>query len=183
MKIFILTLLVSLSAAAASVKVYVSLSPAGDFVAETESVVGNAVVGDNGAVEATNIRVPVKSLKSGINLRDQHMINKYLEADKYPDVILKIAKGAGGKGEAVLVIKGKEGKVNGTYGTSATSLKAEFSLKLPDFGITDISYKGIGVEDEVKVVAIVPLVKKSAAAVAPAAKPVAKPAVMPPKKK
>jgi hypothetical protein len=180
MKIFFIASLLSLSVHAASVKVFVSLSPAGDFIAETETVSGSAVVGDNGAVEASNIRVPVKTLKSGINLRDQHMINKYLEADKYPEVILKIGKGSAGKGEAILVIKGKEGKVAGTYGTSANALKAEFNLKISDFGITDISYKGVGVEDEVKVVAVVPLVKKSAAA---AAKPVAKPAVMPPKKK
>lgn len=177
MKIFVSALLLSCSvyAVSPSVKVSVTLSPAGDFVAETETISGNAVMNETGGVEATNIKVPVKTLKSGINLRDQHMINKYLEADKYPDVVLKIGKGAGGKGEAVLVIKSKEGKVAGTYGTSANFLKAEFNLKLSEFGITDISYKGIGVEDEVKVVAIVPLVKKTAAAV-PAAKPVAKPA-------
>ncbi len=175
MKIFLITSLLSFAVHAASVKVFVSLSPAGDFIAESEAVSGNAVMNENGTVEASSIKVNVKTLKSGINLRDNHMANKYLEADKYPDVILKIAKGTGGKGEAILVIKGKEGKVAGTYGTNATALKAEFSLKLSDFGIVDINYKGVGVEDEVKVVAIVPLVKKSAA--------VAKPAVMPPKKK
>lgn len=172
MKIFIGALLFSLSVSAASplVKIFVSLSPAGDFIAETESITGNAVMNEAGGIEASNIRVNVKSLKTGVGLRDQHMINKYLEADKYPEVILKIGKGTAGKGEAILVIKGKEGKVAGTYGTSANFLKAEFKVKLSDFGISDINYRGVGVEDEVKVEAIVPLVKKAtAAAVKPAA--------------
>ena len=166
MKITFLALFLSFSvhAASPSVKIYVTLSPAGDFVAETEAVSGNAVVNEAGGVEASNIKVAVKTLKTGINLRDQHLINKYLEADKYPDVILKIGKGAGGKGEAILVVKGKEGKVSGTYGTNANFLKAEFTLKLSDFGIIDVSYKGVGVEEEIKVVAIVPLVKKASAA-------------------
>ena len=161
-KSFLLTLLFVISARAQgpNVKISVSLSPAGDFVAETENVIGNAVLGDNGVVEASNIRVDVKSLKSGISLRDNHMINKYLEAAKYPEVILKIGKGSANKGEAILVIKGKEGKVSGTYATNSQFLKAEFKIKLSDFGITDINYKGIGVEDEIKVVAVVPLVKK-----------------------
>lgn len=176
---YVAALLFSVSVfATPSVKVSVSLSPAGDFVAETESISGNAVLNDNGSVEASAIKVDVKTLKSGISLRDNHMINKYLEADKYPEIILKIGKGVGGKGDAILIIKGKEGKVNGTYGTNATSLKAEFKLKLSEYGITDINYKGIGVEDEVKVVAIVPLVKK-AAAPAPAPTPTQK-AVAPP---
>ena len=38
-----------------------------------------------------------------------------------------------------------------------------FNTKISAFGITDISYKGVGVEDDVKVEVLVPLVKKSSA--------------------
>lgn len=156
---------------AQNLKLYVTLNPAGDFVAESDQVSGNAVENPDGSVEATNIKVPVKSLKSGISLRDDHMAEKYLEASKYPDITLKIAKGKEGKGLAILVIKNKEGKVAGSYAKGKDQLKAVFKLKTSDFGISDINYKGVGVEDEVKVEVVVPLVKKAASAAAVPAKP------------
>jgi hypothetical protein len=188
--LFAIAFVASVQAHAQNLKLYVGLNPAGDFVAESDQVSGQAVENPDGSVEATNIRVPVKSLKSGIGMRDDHMANKYLEAGKYPDIILKAAKGRDGKGVAILVIKGKEGKVNGTYTKNGDHLKANFKMKISEFDIKDISYKGIGVEDEVKVDVTVPLVKASAKAVpgkvtAPAAKPILKtgttPAVAPPK--
>jgi polyisoprenoid-binding protein YceI len=174
--LFAVAFVASFQVRAQNLKLFVGLNPAGDFVAESDQVTGQAVENPDGSVEATNIRVPAKSLKSGINLRDEHMTNKYLEADKYPDIILKVAKGKDGKGLAILIIKGKEGKVSGTYAKSATKLKANFSLKISDFNIKDISYKGIGVEDEVKVEVIVPLVKASQAKPAPAKAPAKAPA-------
>jgi len=190
--VFAIAFVVSFQVRAQNLKLSVGLSPAGDFVAESDQVSGQAVENPDGSVEAKNIKVPVKSLKSGISMRDEHMQNKYLEAAKYPDIILKAAKGRDGKGAAILIVKGKEGKVNGTYTKNANHLKANFKMKISEFDIKDISYKGIGVEDEVKVEVTVPLVKASAAKapvkVAPAAKPAAPavktgttPAVAPPK--
>lgn len=158
---------------AQNLKLFVSLNPAGDFVAESDKVSGNAVENADGSVEAANIKVPTKSLKSGISLRDDHMIDKYLEAGKYPDIILKLAKGKDGKGIGLLIVKGKEGKIAGNYVKNKDHLKAAFKMKISDFGISDINYKGVGVEDEVKLEVIVPLVKKAVAAV-PAVKSGAK---------
>lgn len=185
---FKLLLLISFTifsqAHAQNLKLYVTLNPAGDFVAESDMVTGQAVENPDGTVEAANIKVPVKSLKSGISLRDDHMAEKYLEASKYPDIVLKIAKGKDGKGIGILVVKGKEGKIAGNYATNKNRLKAAFKMKISEFGINDINYKGVGVEDEVKVEVIVPLVKKAAAPPAPPKaaakpKPVAKPSVKP----
>jgi hypothetical protein len=170
--LFALSFAVSFQIHAQNLKLYVGLNPAGDFVAESDQVTGQAVENPDGSVEASTIKVPAKSLKSGISLRDEHMDNKYLEAGKYPDIILKVAKGRDGKGIGILIIKGKEGKVNGTYAKSGDKLKANFKMKISEFDIKDISYKGIGVEDEVKVEVTVPLVKASQmkASAPPAAK-------------
>jgi hypothetical protein len=174
LKLLFSILLFAGSAHSQSLKLFVSLNPAGDFVAESTEVSGKAIENADGSVEATQIRIPVKSLSSGISLRDDHMINKYLEAEKNPEIILKIAKGKEGKGSAILVVKGKEGKVSGNYAKGKDKLKAAFKLKISDFGIQDISYKGIGVEDEVKVEVIVPLVKSTAVATPPVAMPATK---------
>lgn len=157
------TLLFSLHSQAQLIKAYVTLNPAGDFVAETSKISGQAVEKADGSIMANNIKVDVKSLKSGISLRDEHMNNKYLDAAKHPEIILKMAKGSSGKGQAILEIKGKQGKVSGTYMKGKDKIKASFNLKLSEFGIGDISYKGIGVEDEVKIEVTVPLVKETAA--------------------
>ena len=161
---------------------FVTLNPAGDFVAENEKIDGKAFENADGSVEATNIKLTVKEFKTGITLRDNHMIEKYFEAAKHPEILLKAAKGQNGKGQAIIVVKGKSAKVSGTYMKGKDKLKAIFNAKISDFGIADINYKGIGVEDEVKIEVIVPLEKKAGAS-APAAaakqttKPVAKPAV------
>lgn len=179
--VFSIAFLFTLSAWSQNVKVAVTLNPAGDFVAESNSVVGKATEDASGMIEAADLKLDVKTLKTGIGLRDEHMVNKYLEAAKYPEIVVRLSKGKDGKGLAALVIKGKEGKVNGTYEkVGSDKVKAKFDLKLSDFGIKDISYKGIGVEDVVHVESTIPLVKKTAAA-APVAG-TAKPAAPAPKK-
>ncbi len=179
---FTVALLLSLSAWSQNVKVEVTLNPAGDFVAESNSVVGKATEDDKGMIEATDVKLDVKTLKTGISLRDEHMVNKYLEAAKYPEIVMKIAKGKDGKGLAALIIKGKQSKVSGAYEkVGKDKLKATFDLKLSDFDIKDISYKGIGVEDLVKVEAIIPLSKKTAAALPEAGKAKAAPVPAPKK--
>lgn len=184
---FILFLFVAISfqtAKAQNLKMFVTLNPAGDFVAENEQIVGKAYENADGSIEATNIKLMVKEFKTGISLRDNHMIDKYFEAAKHPEILLKAAKGQNGKGQAIIVVKGKSAKVSGTYLKGKDKLKAMFDAKISDFGIADINYKGIGVEDVVKIEVILPLEKKSAgatnvpaAAAKKPAKPVAKPAV------
>lgn len=169
---------------AQNLKMFVTLNPAGDFVAENEQINGKAYENADGTIEATNIKLTVKEFKTGVSLRDSHMIDKYFEAAKYPEILLKVGKGRNGKGDAYITVKGKTAKVSGTYMKGKEKLKAMFDVKISDFGIADINYKGIGVEDVVKIEVIVPLEKKMAAgAAAPAAaakqtaKPVAKPKV------
>lgn len=140
---------------AASAVVDVTLSPAGSFKAKTGQIKGFATKkGDE--VSAQNIVVNLKSLTTGIELRDKHTL-KYLEVGKFPEAVLISAKGKGGKGTGKIRIRGIEKDISGTYKINGSELQAEFKLNLADFKITDINYMGAGVDDEVVLHVAVPV--------------------------
>ncbi|BEV68920.1 YceI family protein [Bdellovibrio bacteriovorus] len=151
----IVTMGVSTAAMAQSVVMDVVLNPMGDFKGKTSDVKGQAVVnGDE--VSAENIVVNLKSLKTGVELRDKHT-QKHLETEKFPEAVLLSAKGKGGKGTGKIKIRGVEKDISGVYKVEGKTLKAKFKLKLSDFGIEDINYMGVGVEDEVTLAVTVPV--------------------------
>lgn len=143
-----------------TVKAYFVLNPMGDFIATMKVISGNVSLQD-GKFKGKNIVVDLKSLKTGMDLRDEHAKNKYLEVNKYPTAVLLEAIGANGVGKARIKVRDKESVVNGTYKVSGSgkNLKAEFKIKLSSFGISDVNFKGIGVEDEVRVEVVVPVVR------------------------
>lgn len=151
----VLTLGVSCASFAQSVVVDVVLNPMGDFKAKTSEVSGEAIVkGDT--VSAENIVVNLKSLKTGVELRDKHTL-KHLDVKKYPEAILVSATGKGGKGTGKIKIRDIEKEIAGTYKVDGKTLKAKFKLKISDFGIGDINYMGVGVEDEITLMVSVPV--------------------------
>lgn len=161
-KITIIGLLLLCSNALAnggSAEADVKLSPTGDFVAKTADVSGVATVNGD-SVEADKIIVKLKNLKTGMSLRDKHAQEKYLETEKFPEAILTKASGKGGKGSGMLKIKGIEKQVSGTYKIDGKFLKAEFPIKLSDYGITGVKYMGVGVDDEVNLRVSVPTKQK-----------------------
>ncbi|MNK19504.1 YceI-like domain protein [compost metagenome] len=138
----------------------VTLNPMGSFKGKTSDVKGFAIVkGDT--VEAKNIVVNLRSLKTGVELRDKHT-QKHLKTGEFPTAVLVSATGKGGKGTGKIKIKGIEKDIAGTYKIEGSALKAEFTLKLADFGIEDINYMGVGVEDDVKLHVEVPITKSLA---------------------
>lgn len=142
-------------ALAQSASVEVILNPMGDFKGTTAVVKGFATQkGDE--VVAENIIVNLKALKTGLALRDKHT-QKYLETSKYPEAVLLSARGKGGKGVGKIKIRGIEKDISGTYKITGKKLQAKFKLNLSEFGIKDISYTGVGVEDEVTVTVVVPV--------------------------
>ncbi|KYG67781.1 YceI family protein [Bdellovibrio bacteriovorus] len=150
-----LTTSLSCAAFAQSVTVDVILNPMGDFKAKTGSVKGQATVkGDE--VSAENIIVDLRTLKTGVELRDKHT-QKHLDTKAFPEAVLVSATGKGGKGKGKIKIKGVEKDVEGTYKVEGKTLKANFKLTLSDFGISDINYMGVGVEDEVTLHVAVPV--------------------------
>jgi polyisoprenoid-binding protein YceI len=140
---------------AASAAVDVTLSPAGSFKGKTSDVKG-FVTKKGDEVAAQNIVVNLKSLKTGIELRDKHT-QKHLETEKFPEAVLLSAKGKGGKGIGKIRIRGIEKDIAGTYKINGNELEAEFKLNLADFNITNVKYMGAGVENEVVLHVAVPV--------------------------
>jgi polyisoprenoid-binding protein YceI len=153
-----MTLIYSSAFGAAGVVADVSLTPAGDFKAKMDDVKGEAIVkGDT--VEANNVIVNLKSMKTGLPLRDKHGKEKYLEVEKYPNTIGINAKGQNGKGKAMIELRGVKKEVEGTYKIVGNEVLADFPIKLSDFKISGIKYMGVGVDDDVKVHVTLPIKK------------------------
>lgn len=144
-----------LASANSEVSIQVTLNPMGSFKATTSDIKG--VAKKNGdKVVAENIIVNLKSIKTGIELRDKHT-QKHLQTDQYPEAILIKAVGQNGNGLGKFKIKGIELTVKGKYEIKGQTLKANFPIRLKDLKIDDINYMGVGVEDEVQVQVELPL--------------------------
>ncbi len=136
-------------------KLNFELNPAGDFSVKSNTILGS-VKKYKGGYMAENINVPITSLKSGIELRDQH-IYKRLEANKFPNVILLKAIATKGKFTGILKVKNMKKKIHGVYKTEGKNLVGSFKLKMSDFKLPEASYLGVGVEDEFELVIKAPL--------------------------
>lgn len=156
MKYLLVIALLSMSAMAQQIAADVELFPAGDFTAKSGSLTGYMVKKDGKLLLGTPLKVKVSSFKTGLSLRDDHM-KKYMKAAKHPEIVVAKAAGKNGEGVAELKFAGKKKKVKFKYSESGKKVKISFPLELSKFGIDDISYQGVGVEDEVAVKAVVPL--------------------------
>lgn len=134
------------------------LSPAGSFQAKTNKLTG--VAKKNGAgYKAEKVTVDLNSLVTGMGLRDQHMKDKYLETKKFPTAELVTGTGDGGRGKGTLKMRGIEKPIEGTYEVlpGGKKLKAQFEIKLSDYGISGIRYMGVGVKDTAKIAVTIPV--------------------------
>ncbi len=150
----LLTLLFSSGLLAKGVTVFIDLSPAGSFEAKAKSIKGKAIVkGDK--VVAENLTVSVKKLKTGLDLRDEHL-QKKLNRKKFPKIKMVKAVGKGGKGTALFDIRGVKGKVPFTYKkVNSKYMKADFKINLKKFKFEGIKYMGVGVKDNVRIEAFI----------------------------
>ena len=155
MLLFSVTLLISEFALASSIEVAVTMNPAGSFKATTKSVKGSAKKTQTGFI-AKDIIVNLKTLETGVSLRDKHAKEK-LNVEKHPQAKLLKAMGKNGKGLAIIALKGKKLKVKGTYKIRGKKLTCKFKMKLSELDITNINYMGIGVKDEVDVTVEIPI--------------------------
>jgi polyisoprenoid-binding protein YceI len=132
---------------------------------------GLKIDGQTSAISATEdavnlvLTVPVATFTTGIALRDRHL-REYLEAEKYPDAVLTIARGAlklpaaGARVEtdapATLTLHGQTHAVSVHYDVveaagPAMAVTGRLHLQLPDFGIKTPSYLGVNVKPDVDV--------------------------------
>ncbi len=119
------------------------------------------------ADDAQNITVtvPLGNLKTGVDLRDQHMRDKYLEVPKYPNAQLVVAKSAikmpaaggdsSGDAQGTMNLHGKSKNVTFHYvarkdgGTMKVGGTVRVDMR--DYGISIPSYMGVTVKPEVDV--------------------------------
>lgn len=148
----ILTFLPFLSYAG-SAKVHVKLNPAGDFTAATNKVRG-FIEKIDGSYVARDLSFAVGSLDSQQDTRNDHMWKEL--GGKTTKVTLKGAKGSGGKGQGMLVVKGISKPVEFTYKENGGNIMAKFPIKFSNYGIKP-SFLGVGVEDMGEVEATIPV--------------------------
>lgn len=153
--------LAATSARAGELSFKVTLSPAGSFVASSSSLAGE-VTRSGVRYLATEISLELSSLKTGIELRDKHMIQNYFEAARFPKAVLRNVSGAEGRFKGELTLHGRTQAIEGKFEPKSRAsgpelVEATFNTTLSAFGIKEASYMGVGVEDEVEVTAILPV--------------------------
>lgn len=127
---------------------------------------GNLTLKD--AKVSGSVKVDLQSLKTGIDLRDDHMKKKYLQVETFPvaelvlqelSLPMKIGeinkKVTDQKFTATLKLHGVSKPVDGTYDVEplgkTLKVHAAFGLKLSDFNIDIPSYAGLKVADSVDI--------------------------------
>lgn len=148
----------SMKAQAGQVEAAVVVNPVGDFTAEFKEIDGFAYV-EGDAFKADAFTIPWSKVSTGMSVRDKHT-KDYFHADKYPNIEIMQAIGKGGKGVAKIKMNGEEQIVKGTYTKDGNNIVAEFPVILSKFKVTNINFKGAGVQDEVKVKVTVPIKAK-----------------------
>lgn len=106
-----------------------------------------SLVNKSVGVEAT---VDLDSCTTGIEMRDHHMKEKYLETAKFPRAVFKGVIPTKGPFTGVLTVHGKDATVQGEVYNGVV----RFSTRVSNHGISIPSYMGISVADEVMIQAV-----------------------------
>ena len=149
------------------VRVTCPLTVGGSFEAKTTALAGRLSVDPATTALAGELSVELKTLDTGISLRNQHMLDNYLEVQKGEDfetaVLSNIDVGPLTAGvtdghsrfTARLRLHGTTQSVAGqatmSERGSAVRVEASFPIRISDYGIRDPRYLGVGVKNEVVV--------------------------------
>jgi hypothetical protein len=111
--------------------------------------------------------IDLNTLSTGIDLRDEHMKEKYLKTKTQPIAVLKIenldisndlssaTEIKNEKLKALLTLNNTTKEISGLWNSkqdaNGNNIQAEFAIKLSDFAIEIPEYAGITVADEVKI--------------------------------
>ncbi len=151
-----------------SVRVLCPLTVGGSFEARGVGLKGSlSLRAAKPAAFHGKIEMPLAGLDTGIDLRNEHMKDNYLEIGKGPDfasaflssITLPAADAATVSGKTAfsgdLLVHGVTRRVHGTaeirrVGTTI-HISARVPVRLPEFGIPSPRYLGVGVRDEVQV--------------------------------
>ena len=143
------------------------LTVGGSFEAKTRSLSGQLTVDPAQPTRLVGeLAVDLATLDSGIGLRNTHMRDNYLEVGKGELYARAVLSDIVVKGEAAAVTgattftgtllvhgarKPVSGQVRVTRTGSDVRIEASFPVNLPDFGIPEPRYLGVGVKDQVQV--------------------------------
>ena len=150
----LLTSTLTLAAPKKGVVVSVELTPAGSF--EIKGKVKGKITKKGKTYIAKGLKFSIPKLKTGLDLRDKHT-KKYMSKKGKYNTITVSAKGKGGKGIGKIKVRGKKKKFKFTYEKIGKYIQAKFSLSIKDFGIEGVNYMGVGVDDNVDVIATIPI--------------------------
>lgn len=130
---------------------------------DIEGVTNQMTVADDGT--KLTFTVPMATVETGIDLRDDHMNNKYVEVATYPNVVLTLDKAsvtwpaavgesASGTAKATFTIRDVTQPADVTYTVkkSKTGYKvnAKFTFDVSKHGIAVPSYLGVTVESAMR---------------------------------
>ena len=150
------------------VRVLCPLTVGGSFEARTTALTGALAAGPPGSSALSGqLSVDLRTLDSGIELRNDHLRNKYLEAGKgegfdtavLSDIVLGKADAGTVQGKTTftgtLLLHGTKKPVSGEAeirrSPSSVRVSASFPITLADYGIAKPQYLGIGVRNQVRV--------------------------------
>jgi polyisoprenoid-binding protein YceI len=127
---------------------------------------GSLNIQPDGRTVSGHLVFDLRTLDTGISLRDEHMKEKYLEASKYPEADLdlkdlKLPESISSLTpvtvpfQGVLTLHGTKKPVSGSVDLKTISpgvilSVASFAIKLPDFGIEIPKYMGITIAEDVQ---------------------------------
>jgi len=114
-------------------------------------LVDSKLVYDAGKITG-EISVDLTKMTTDMDLRDEHMKERYLVTAKYPKARLSKIVAVGGKFTGQLTIKDETKPVSGKFKLTDKKLSAEFKIQLKDFKNVGVpSHAGITVANEVEI--------------------------------
>ena len=152
----------------ADVRVICPMTIGGSFEAKTTALSGSVTAGANGSrALGGTLAVSLRTLDTGLSLRNEHLRANYLEVDKAPGFDVATlseielqglnpdAPQGRGSFAASLTLHGVTRPVTGTVDIrpagTGLHVRATFPVRLPEYAIRKPRYLGIGVEDTVRV--------------------------------
>lgn len=139
------------------------LTVGGSFEIKTDAISGQVSLGSDEprSLEGA-VSVDLRTLKTGIGMRDRHMRENYLEVDKAPGFDTATIEGIElqkleGKTtfNGTLVLHGQRKPISGTANISRQgvtyNVEAEFPVSVSEFSIPKPTFLGVGVQDQIRI--------------------------------
>jgi polyisoprenoid-binding protein YceI len=150
----------------ADVRIICPMTIGGSFDARTTLLSGALTANGSSAFDGS-LAVDLRTLDTGVSLRNEHLRGTYLEVDKGPgfdravvsDIVLKGLNPEAPQGKGTfagsLTLHGATKPVTGPVDVrpagSGLRVKASFPLNLSDYSIAEPRYLGVGVRNTVQV--------------------------------